>query len=360
MNRADTQKRIAEFRRGLAGKSLEGALVAKRENCLYLSGFTGDSAYLAITQGEAFLVTDFRYTEQAEDEAPDYTIIRHDKGLDGKTASVFRERNIGRIGFEEDYISFKTYGNLSSELGSESLAPLEGLTETLRMYKDDYEKEQLKKAAEIADNAFDHILGCIRPGVTELEIAAELEYHMKKQGATGASFEIIVASGKRSSLPHGTASEKRIEYGDAVTLDFGAIYKNYRSDMTRTVFVGKPDEELKRIYETVLEAQLRALESIRAGLSGREADAVARDIIDRAGYKGCFGHGLGHGVGLEIHEEPRLSPSGGRILGSGMAVTVEPGIYIAGKGGVRIEDLVFITDSGPEILSRSPKNLIVL
>lgn len=354
------QKRLVKFREKLKEKNVDGALVTKRENYIYLSGFTGTSAFLIITQEDAVLITDFRYVEQAGKQAPQYEIIKYQGSVLAAMNEVIKSKDIKKLAFEEGHVTYNKYQDYKDKLDVIELLPLQGTIENIRMIKDEYELGIIKTAVGIADDAFKHILGIIRPGVAETEIAAELEYFMKKQGAKGASFDTIAASGKRAAMPHGVASEKKIEMGDVITLDYGAVYKEYCSDMTRTVFVGKPDEELKKIYNIVLEAQLRAEEKAVAGLTGKEIDSVARDIIAGYGYGDYFGHGLGHSVGLEIHEEPRLSMAGDMIMKDGMVVTVEPGIYIGGLGGVRIEDMVVINGEKPLILTQSTKELIVI
>jgi Xaa-Pro aminopeptidase len=218
----------------------------------------------------------------------------------------------------------------------------------------------LKEAAAIADAAFKHILDFLRPGISELDVSNELEFFMRKQGATSSSFDIIVASGLRSALPHGVATDKIIEKGDFVTLDYGAYYNGYVSDITRTLAVGKPSEELINIYDIVLEAQLRGMAGIKPGMTGREADALTRNLIEEKGYGQYFGHSTGHGIGLEVHEGPALSFRSDIILEPGMAVTVEPGIYLPGVGGVRIEDDTIVTIDGNEALTHSTKELIIL
>ena len=240
------------------------------------------------------------------------------------------------------------------------LVPLGGSVNELRCIKTQEELENIRKAEEIGDRAFEFILGVIKPGMTELEVAAELEYHMKRNGAWKTSFDTIVASGFNSSMPHAVPGMKKIEKGDFITMDFGCVYNGYCSDMTRTVVAGRADDRQKKIYYTVLEAQKIALDRIRAGLKGKEIDKAARDYIDAAGYKGCFGHGLGHSVGLYIHEEPRLSVTGETVLQENMIETVEPGIYIPGYGGVRIEDLVVVTKTGHVNFTHSDKKLIEL
>ena len=352
--------RIAKLREGLKNKNIDAALICKKENCTYLSGFNGGDSFLVISQEQALLVTDFRYVEQAEEQAPLYKVVQFERDLLAKLSEILKSLDVKNLGFEEGYVTYKMYFDFKDKLEVSQLVPLEGVVESLRLVKDQDEINVIKKAVEIADNAFSHIIKYIKPGVTELEIAAELEYFMKKQGGKGPSFEIIVASGERASMPHGTASEKKIAQGDVITLDYGVIYRDYCSDMTRTVFLGQPNEELKNIYNIVLDAQIKALNGAIAGILGKEIDLIARDIISSGGFEKNFGHGLGHGVGLEIHEEPRLSPAGNKIMEDGMVVTVEPGIYVAGLGGVRIEDMIVINRDKPIILTKSSKELLII
>jgi len=354
------EKRLIGLRAKLREINADAALIAKRENYIYLSGFTGTFANLIITQDSAFLITDFRYVEQAAEQARLFEIIRYGGKLEDTLNELLIRKNVNILGFEETHLSFAEYSKYKEKLSVKELVPLGGAVEDLRMVKDETEIEIIRRAVQIADNAFTHILGCIKPGLAEVEIAAEIEYSMKKQGAEGASFETIVASGLRSSMPHGVASEKKVELGDVITMDFGAVYKGYCSDITRTVFLGRPRKELEHIYNIVLEAQLKSLEGAHKGLKGRDIDHIARKIITDAGFGEEFGHSLGHGVGLEIHEEPRFSPGSKQVMENGMAVTVEPGIYIKGEGGVRIEDLIVINDQNPIVLTKSPKELIVL
>lgn len=245
-NQIQIEKRLKELRSKLKKMGLDGALITKRENYIYLSNFTGTFANLLITQEKAMLVTDFRYVEQARNEVPSYEIIQFQGNLATTLNDLLTSHGVRNLGFEEDYMTFKTYDDLGKKLGSSKLVPLDGAVELLRIIKDQDEVEVIKEAVRVADGAFSHILKFIKPGVTEIEVASEIEHYFKKQGARGPSFDTIVASGVRSSLPHGVASSKVIEMGDAVTLDFGAIYKEYCSDMTRTVFVGQPKDELKK------------------------------------------------------------------------------------------------------------------
>ena len=354
------EKRLENLRSRMKKEKLDAALVTKRENYMYLSGFTGSSAYLVITGNDAVLVTDFRYAEQAGKQASLYEISTYRGSTVKGLNDVIESKKIERLGFEESNLTVDKYNEYKEKLNVKELVAFGGMLEGLREIKDSEELGLIKKAVNIADDTFAHVLKLIRPGVAEVELAAEMEYFMRRQGATGTSFESIVASGKRSSMPHGVASEKKLEPGDAITFDFGALYQGYCSDMTRTVFLGRPDEELKKIYKIVLEAQLTTSAGVKKGLSGKDIDMIARELIAREGYGENFGHGLGHGVGLEIHEEPRLSMAGVKIMENGMVVTVEPGIYIDGFGGVRIEDMVVVNDNDPVILTASTKEMLVI
>jgi len=354
------EKRLTELRRKLSQKGLDAALITKRENYIYMSNFSGTFANLIITHDKAILVTDFRYVQQAKEEAPSFDIIQYQGNLMITLNDLVLSNNIKVLGFEEDFMTFKAYDELAKNLEVNEFVPLAGVVESLRLIKDSGEIEVIKESVRVADEAFSHVLKYIKPGVSEMEIAAEIEYYFKRQGAKGPSFDTIVASGVRSSLPHGVASDKIIEYGDVVTMDFGAIYKEYCSDMTRTVFVGQPKEELKKIYDIVLKAQMAGIDGALSNLTGKEIDSIARNIISDAGYGENFGHGLGHGVGIEVHEEPRLSYKSILKMKNKMVVTVEPGIYVSGLGGVRIEDMIVINDDKPLVLTQSTKDMIVL
>ncbi|MDF2889679.1 MAG: aminopeptidase family protein [Clostridia bacterium] len=354
------EKRLIKLREKLAANSLDAAFLYSKENRRYISGFTGSTGYVIVTADKAFFVTDFRYRDQAQNQCKDFEVVIHGSSLMDQLKETILSTNIKNIAIEEGYMTVAFYDNLKNSLENVELLPLKGIMDELRLFKDADEIESIAKAASIADEAFTHILSFIKPGKTEIEVAVELEYFCKQKGATEMSFDSIVASGVRSSLPHGVFSEKVINNGEFLTMDFGCVYNGYCSDMTRTVFVGKADEKQKNIYNTVLEAQQKALEQIKPGMLGKEVDKIARDIITAAGFGENFGHGLGHGVGLAVHEEPRLSPLGERALEANMVVTDEPGIYIAEYGGVRIEDLVLVTDQGNKVLSKSPKHLIEL
>jgi Xaa-Pro aminopeptidase len=274
--------------------------------------------------------------------------------------SELERDGIKRMGIEQNHVTYGSYLSTSQQLAPIELVPTEDLVEGLRMKKDEEELAIMQEAAELADRTFAHIQSIIKPGLRELDVALELEMYMRKNGATGPSFDTIVASGERSALPHGIASERIIQAGEFVKLDFGAYYKGYCSDITRTLVVGKPTDKHREIYDIVLEAQLHCLEHIRPGMTGKEADALTRDIITRYGYSDHFGHGTGHGLGLEIHESPRLSPTSDLVLEPGMTVTVEPGIYLPHFGGVRIEDDIVITKTGMKRLTSSSKDFLVI
>ena len=352
--------RIDGLRKLMASAGLDGVLAYSGENRRYLCGFTGSTGYTVIGKKSAVFVTDFRYQEQASKQCIDYEVAIQRNNLMETLGEAFRKDGIRRLGIEEDFMTVGFCEELKKSLPGIELVPASGIFARLRIKKDAGEIEFIRKAAAIADEAFTHMLDYIKPGLREDEVALELEYFMKKKGATGLSFESIVASGVRSSLPHGIASEKIIENGEFLTLDFGCVYNGYCSDMTRTVFIGKATEKHKKIYDIVLKAQTEALKGIKPGVTGKSVDRIARDIIAGEGYGDNFGHGLGHGVGLAVHEEPRLSILGETILEAGMIVTDEPGIYIPEFGGVRIEDLVLVTEKGAEALSKSPKQLIEL
>ncbi|GFN30530.1 M24 family metallopeptidase [Paenibacillus xylaniclasticus] len=355
-----TNARLDRLREKLAEAGLEAFLVTYSHNRKYLSGFTGSAGMLLITADDNWLLTDFRYMTQATEQAKGFQVVEHAAKPMESVKQLLASRNISKLAFEQEHVTYGEFAAWSQQLGTIELQPVSQLVEQIRLIKDEAEIAVIQQAAELADRTFQYALGIIRPGISELEIALEMEIFMRKGGATGPSFDTIVASGERSALPHGVASERIVGTNEFVKLDFGAYYKGYCSDLTRTVVVGQASSRHKEIYNIVLEAQLHALANIQPGMTGREADALSRDIITRYGYGDNFGHSLGHGFGLEIHELPRLSKLSDMILTPGMTVTVEPGIYIPGFGGVRIEDDVVLTDTGIKILTASTKELIEL
>lgn len=350
---------LVTLREALKENALDAILVTNSYNRRYITGFTGSSGVAVISANDAVFITDFRYTEQAAEQVKGFRIVKHEKTIIEEVAAQVQEMNIQTLGFEKDDVTFGMY-ELYNEKVQAELKPVSGIIEKLRMIKSAEEIEILKDAAKIADDAFAHICTFIKPGVSELEVSNELEMFMRKQGATSSSFDIIVASGERGALPHGVASAKIIQSGELVTLDFGALYNGYISDITRTVAVGEPSEQMREIYEITRAAQQKALEEIKPGMTGIEADAIARDYIKSKGYGEAFGHSTGHGIGLEVHEGPALSFRSETVLVPNMAVTVEPGIYVPGVGGVRIEDDIIITEEGNVRLTHSPKELIIL
>ncbi|TCS84018.1 M24 family metallopeptidase [Tepidibacillus fermentans] len=354
------EKRIKRLREELKERNLDGILITHSSNRRYITGFTGSAGNVLVTQHDAFLVTDFRYTEQAAEQAKYFTIVNQEDSMLKKLKELVAKTGIHTLGFEQDYVPYSQYKQFEENFQPVTLVPLSQVLESIRMIKDEQEIQLIRKAAVIADQAFSHVLKVIKPGMREIEVALELECKMRQLGAQGASFDTIVASGVRSALPHGVASDKVIEVGDFVTMDFGAIYQGYVSDITRTIAIGKVNEKQREIHNIVLEAQLNGVHHVKAGMTGKEADALTRSIISRYGYGEYFGHSTGHGIGLDVHEGPGLSMKSEVILKPGMIVTIEPGIYISKFGGVRIEDDVLITEHGVEVLTHSPKELIII
>lgn len=347
--------------------NLTGIILTDGYNIHYLTGYKGHTGMVLILDSEKFILTDSRYTEQAQKEAEDFICV--DIGMNGYSKTVKRlideKYNVAtniNLGFEDKSISYSQFKALSDTLGEMvHLAELGDEINKLRMVKTQDEIDLIAKAESIGDEAFNHIINYIEVGMTEKQVALELEYVMRSLGADGLSFDTIVASGANSSMPHAVPTDKVIEEGDFVTLDFGCIYKGYCSDMTRTVYMGDElYEKQLEVYTTVLNAQKEALKVIKPGMVCSDIDKVARDYIADAGYGEYFGHGLGHGVGLYIHEEPRFSQKCDTILEPGMVLSVEPGIYLPGEFGVRIEDLVVVTEDGYENLANSPKVLILM
>ena len=352
--------RIAALRSQMSELEVDGFLVSAPENRRYLSGFTGTAGHLLITESDAVLATDFRYVEQAEAESPSYRVHRT-RGGTGWLPDILAELGIGLLGIEADYMTVASHNAMDDALAeSENAAHVlledtVGVIEKVRAVKDSDELVILEKAVEIADSALAAVAPRIEPGMTESRIAWELELEMRRLGAEGAAFDIIVGAGPNGALPHHRADDSVVRRGDPVVIDMGASYKGYNSDLTRTFYVGNPDDEFLSIYSIVLQAQETAIREVRPGMTGQEVDEIARTVIEEAGYKEEFGHGLGHGVGLAVHERPMVVPTSEDVIRNGMVFTIEPGIYISGWGGVRIEDIVVMEDDRARILTASPK-----
>lgn len=355
--------RLAALRARLGPAGIDALIVSRIENARYLSGFTGSTAGLTVTPREALLFTDSRYAEQAAAETPGFG-IEVGSGLASVLAAQAGIRlGSKRIGFEADAVSYELWESMLGGLSNTPdavLVPCRGLVEGLRVIKTPEELVLMQKAVEITSAAFEQTLCLVRPGAVERDLALEIEFRMKQAGAEELSFDLIVASGSRSSLPHGRASDRVIGAGEFIVFDIGARFRGYHSDMTRTVFTGTPKSTDREIYETVLRAQLLGIENVRPGALCRDVDQAARGCIEKAGHAGRFGHGTGHGVGLCVHEAPRVGPLSTEALAPGMVVTVEPGIYIPGAGGVRIEDMVVVTENGCRVMTPTPKDNWIL
>lgn len=354
--------RLRKLRRKLVEKELDGIFISQSENRYYLSDFLGTAGYLLITERDAVLATDFRYTEQAGLQSPEYLIFQ----ITGSSLDWFMqlvaELEIKRLGFESGNITFAFHRKLSEALNKAGakleLIPVEGAVESIREIKEPEEIELITRAAEITDKAMEHIRKIIHVGITEKEVAWEIEKFMREEGSQRLPFEAIVASGPNAALPHHRPSERKIGPGEPVVIDIGARVGGYCSDLTRTICLDMQDSrdaQFSQVYGTVMKAQLAAIAMIHEGMSGNEADSLARRVIDDAVYGRHFGHSLGHGVGLNEHEQPRLGPDSIDALTSGMVFTIEPGIYLTGWGGVRIEDLVVLENGRIRLLSRAEK-----
>ena len=342
---------------------IDGILVTSELNQYYLTSFNYTDGFVLVTRGGSYLITDFRYVEAAEKEAAkEFTVVMPESSMLMEIKALLAENGVKKLYIEDKTLSCADYLRFGETFeGVELVRGGSSLIEKMRENKTPEEIALMQKAQEITDAAFTHILGFIKPDMTELEVALELEFFMRGLGAQSVAFDTIAVSGAASSLPHGVPAQRKLERG-FFTMDFGAKLDGYCSDMTRTVVLGKADADMKKLYNTVLQAQLAGIEAIKLGANCRAVDKVARDIIDGAGYKGLFGHSLGHGVGMFIHEAPNLSPKAPeeRVLEVGHVVTCEPGIYIAGKYGCRIEDMLAVTENGTHNFTKSPKELIEL
>lgn len=351
------EKRQKSIRQILSLNQLEAILFANLETIRYLCGFTGSDGALLVTQKETFFMTDSRYWTQADEEVKESRIIPYKKKLDGMS-TLISDLKLKKVGLDGPSFPLSTYQSLVKKLDTGvELICLEEELKNLRASKDPQELSLIRAAIDLSTKSFLHIKGRMREGVIERDLALEMEFFLKSNGAEGTGFDIIVASGKRSALPHGRASEKRIENGDFILVDFGLKAQGYHSDQTRTLFCGKPTPEQLKVYQIVKEAHDRAIEGIRPGIPICEIDKIARDHIQQEGYGDYFGHGLGHGIGLAVHEDPVVNGENKTLLQEGMVFTIEPGIYIPGWGGVRIEDMILVTPRGAEVLTHLPTEL---
>ncbi len=339
----------------------EGIIIHKPSNIFYLSGYTGEGL-LAMGQGFQAIITDFRYTEQAGRQAPGFQVLMVEKGVSHAklAARLFAEHEIKAVRYEDDEVTVRAFDRMKQDIPGVEFTPLNGAPEKVRRIKDEGELKLIEEACDISCRALDAVLGKIQPGMTEKQLQLLLDYTMLELGGDALAFNTIVASGVNGSLPHAIPSDKKLEKGEMITMDFGAKKGGYCADMTRTVALGQPSPEMKKIYDTVLLAQETCEAMLAPGKVCFDIDSEAHRIIDAAGYAGRFGHGLGHSVGIDIHEDPRLSQMCHDILEPGITITVEPGIYVPGLGGVRIENTCVVTENGGRTLVHAQKALLIL
>ncbi len=354
-------KRLRKLQKSIAERQLDAILISQLENLRYLSGFTGSSGWLLISEKKTILATDFRYVEQAREESPDFEIIHAKRELSAWLPDMAYDLRLHKLGFEANCISYNTHHKLSEAVKTKqinlALVPTTDIVEELRSIKEPGELELITKAAALTDIALEKVKTIIRPGITEKELAWEIEKFLRQEDSEGIPFEIIVASGTNSALPHARPTEKIMRPGEPVLIDMGARINGYCSDLSRTLFLDKVDKILWEIYDVVLKAQITAIERIESGMDALQADRLARSIVEEAGYGDAFGHGLGHGVGLAVHELPTIGYSSTNSLADGMVFTIEPGIYLTGQGGVRIEDMVVLENGKARVLTKAKKDL---
>ncbi|MGI6076842.1 MAG: aminopeptidase P family protein [Fastidiosipilaceae bacterium] len=366
VNRETLHNQLAERRAILYDQLLErnvsGLLLTSRENTRYLTGFTGTTSLTLISPEGSTILVDSRYIEQARNQcaAADLEVTLIQQNRKTELYKLIEGLKTQTIGIEDKDLTVSQHKELMQGIANLKVEGLSDLLANNRVCKDEIELALLKRAVAISDEAWTELIPWIRIGMSEMEIAGRLEYLMRKKGASGPSFDTIIGSGYRSALPHGVASEKKIEEGDVIVMDFGCQYQGYCSDITRTVFVGHIDEEMGNIYDIVLAAHNKAKEGIKAGIAGKAADGIARAVIEEAGYGEYFGHSLGHGIGLLIHEAPNFSPSFEGSIPAGSVLSVEPGIYLPGKGGVRIEDIGVVTESGYVTFTQASQEKVVI
>lgn len=353
-------QRLQKLRTRMDAQGLDAVVITSPENRYYLSNFRGSSGCLVITETQSLLFTDFRYVSQAREQATLYEVVQHGPSMFVSVADFIRKFGTRHLGVEMGTLPVNDYLLLKRELPQCELVDVEPTLYAMRMFKDEEELAYIRQGVAICDQAFTHILKFIRPGMTEREIGLELEFAMRRAGAEGIKANHVIASGERAALPHGQATDRVLRPGDLFTMDFGARVRGYYSDFTRTVVIGEPSAKQREIYGIVHRAQLAALAAIGPGKVCSDLDEVGRSIIRDAGYGDNFGHSLGHSIGLAVHEKPRMQRGDDTVLKPGMVISVEPGIYIDGFGGVRIEDLIAITEDGYENFTHSTKELLVI
>ncbi|MFP4497303.1 MAG: M24 family metallopeptidase [Vulcanimicrobiota bacterium] len=342
-------------------QNMDGILISNPINRKYYSNFSGSNGWLFVLPQNKYIITDNRYFSQVKRECPDFQLVKptlkEGKNLKATLKRLFSQLNFsGKLGIETGSLSVKQFEEFKKDFPTLTWVSIDEYPQKHRILKNEYEIAEVRKAVHIAQSAFMNIKEYLAPGSTEREISARLTYHMRMAGATKESFDIIVGAGTNGALPHARSSQKRLQEGEAVVIDWGALVESgYQSDMTRTIFIGHPHPRMQEIYNTVLEAQLKAIKALKPGIACGEVDRIAREHIENAGYGEYFGHGLGHGIGLETHEAPSLGRDQETLLEPGMVVTIEPGIYLEDLGGVRIEDMALITETGSEILTSLPK-----
>jgi Xaa-Pro aminopeptidase len=351
--------RLNTFRKVFQNARASAFLETHLPNIYYLTGFTGDSAALLVEAGSVTLFTDGRFTVQAKQEAPGARVRIHQGPMMPVIGEFLKRRGKLRVGIAPSRVTLAAWNTLKKAAGSAvRWVPMEGLAEGLRAVKDAAEVGLIRDAARVGSEVMEAAIRLVQPGVTELDIAAEIGYRMKQKGASGESFDAIVAAGPRSALPHARPTDRRIGKNELVVLDLGAILRRYCSDLTRTVYVGRAPARVRRWYEAVLEAQGAAREAVGPGVTSGAVDAAARSVLQRSGFGQYFVHSIGHGIGLEIHEDPRLARGQEKPLVAGNVITLEPGIYVEGVGGIRIEDDALVTPNGAEILTTPSRNLL--
>ncbi len=361
MQKTFTVDRISELSSKLRDNGLDAFLIRKMPNIRYITGFSGSAGAVLFTPEKKYFISDFRYKTQSSLEVDkSFEIVIYTQNSLAFLGELIAKHGIKKIGFESDFVTYSEATGLMKDFQNAEFVPMTNFVESLTVKKTPKEIELTRIAVEITDKVFSELIDFIKPGMTERQVAAQISYLHKMNGADGDSFDAIVAAGERSAFPHARPTDRPINIGELLKLDFGCTVNGMKSDMTRTVAVGTIPDECRKIYDIVLEAQKRALNAVKSGVGAKEVDSVARDYIAEMGYGSNFGHGLGHGLGYDIHEKPALNQLSEYVLEENNIVTIEPGIYIEGLGGVRIEDDIVVTKSGCEILNKSPKELITL